>query len=626
MNLQSPIYVTGHHRSGKTILRWLLDAHPDISMSQRTQMWPRFYRAFGSLEDADNLEACITAMKKRSQIARLDLDWERLTADFLAGPSTYSHLFALVHQQMATTNGANRWGDQSTNLERYAARILEAHPGARIVHLVRDPLDAFEAYRQKGTRRLSGVGTFSAGWAKSARLAAANQQAHPRNYRVVRYEDLVTSPQSTAMSVFEFVGEPFDESLLNIGHADRYAEHRERSMRGWAISNEFLGGGDTLADCPKRLLAAATQMERHTWGYERDPTPPRANAACLLPMAWHSMLRVVENARLALADDPPRETASYSSILRGWHRLTDSDRFRQAVKRGWLSPIMKSDLYRTADTKRRQVLVRIAKDLPDFGSVHTFTLFVGHNKSGTSLLGSLLDAHKSVVLSDEADALKYIDAGVSREDLFRILFRASRSEARKGRVTARRLGAYSYAVPGQWQGRADMPVVVGDSMSGTTTRKLAARPGLIEAVEDRVRPAALRVLQVIRNPFDPISLMAIRGNRSIANSVDHYFQACDRLVDIGERLGEERLCQVYYEDLVRAPLEELERVADYLGFEAEPPYLEACSGLVQQRFEDSRNRIDWDDHWIEEVERRIDEYPFLRGYTFDSWERGTVSG
>lgn len=625
MSLESPMYVTGHHRSGKTVLRWLLDAHPNISMSQRTQMWPRFYRAFGSLGDADNLKACIAAMKNRSQIARLDPDWDQLAADFLAGPPTYSRLFALIHQQMAATKEADRWGDQSTNLERYTARILEAHPRARIIHLVRDPFDAFEAFQHKGARRLSGVGTFSAGWAKSARLGAANQRAYPRNYRVVRYEDLVESPQATASSIFEFVDEPFDESLLRIAHADRYDEHRERSMRGWAISSEFLDSGGSLDACSARLIAAATETERHIWAYERIPTPHRVHAACLSTSVWHNILRAVESARLALADDPPRETSSYSPILRGWHRLTDSDRFRQAVKRGWLSPIVKSDLYRTADIKRRQVLVRMAKDLPDFENVRTFTLFVGHNKSGTSLLGGLLDAHERVVLSDEADALKYIDAGVSREELFRILFRASRSEARKGRITARRLGAYAYAVPGQWQGRADMPVVVGDSMSGTTTRKIAARPGLIEAVEECVSPTALRVLQVIRNPFDPISLMVIRGNRSIANSVDHYFQACDRLIDIRERLGEERLRQVYYEDLVRAPSQELEHVAHYLGFETEPKYLEACSALVQRGFEDSRNRIDWEDHWIEEVERRIDEYAFLQGYTFGSWERGTVS-
>src|SRR4029453_2453243 len=73
---------------------------------------------------------------------------------------------------------------------------------------------------------------------------------------------------------------------------------------------------------------------------------------------------------------------------------------------------------------------------PDrFAQVRTFCFFVGHNKSGTSLLGGLLDAHRHIVLADEVDALRYVEAVFAREQIFHLLERGSRSEARKGRVT-----------------------------------------------------------------------------------------------------------------------------------------------------------------------------------------------
>ena len=55
-------------------------------------------------------------------------------------------------------------------------------------------------------------------------------------------------------------------------------------------------------------------------------------------------------------------------------------------------------------TSARRVRARRHRD--DFAAVRTFLLFVGHPRSGHSLVGSLLDAHPDVVVSHELDALE----------------------------------------------------------------------------------------------------------------------------------------------------------------------------------------------------------------------------
>src|SRR4029453_15794203 len=51
---------------------------------------------------------------------------------------------------------------------------------------------------------------------------------------------------------------------------------------------------------------------------------------------------------------------------------------------------------------------------PDrFAQVRTFCFFVGHNKSGTSLLGGLLDGHGPIVLADGGGALPRPARGAS---------------------------------------------------------------------------------------------------------------------------------------------------------------------------------------------------------------------
>ena len=117
--------------------------------------------------------------------------------------------------------------------------------------------------------------------------------------------------------------------------------------------------------------------------------------------------------------------------------------------------------------------VRGTQHRTEFATVRRFLLFVGHPRSGHSLVGSLLDAHPDVVVSHELDALKYVAAGYRRAQLFTLVLEHSKTNAAAGRKS----WGYSYAVPGQWQGRYEQLAVVGDKRGRATTARLATDPG-----------------------------------------------------------------------------------------------------------------------------------------------------
>lgn len=302
------------------------------------------------------------------------------------------------------------------------------------------------------------------------------------------------------------------------------------------------------------------------------------------------------------------------------HRVTDSDTFRRFTKRGPGRFVYRSRAFERLDLARNDVLSRnaVRRDPGLFESVRTFGFFVGHNKSGTSMVGGLLDAHPNVIMADEIDALKYVEAGFDRDQLFYLLLKGSRSEARKGRVTARRLTPYSYAVPGQWQGRFTTPMVVGDSRSGTSTRRLGENLGLLDRLAEAMPGVAVRLIQVIRNPFDPISVMMVRGGRSFRNAVDHYFQACEVLLEIRRRVEPGALLPVRYETFVAYPQGELTTVCRFLGVEPDPDYLAACAAIIRRAPDRSREMVEWPRRWINEVHQRIFDVDFLEGYRYDS--------
>lgn len=303
-----------------------------------------------------------------------------------------------------------------------------------------------------------------------------------------------------------------------------------------------------------------------------------------------------------------------------WHQVTDSDRFRRVVKSRPARRLVSSQALDAIDLERNRLLMARAKRRsPDlFSEVQTFCLFVGHNKSGTSMLGALLDAHPQVIISDEVHALRYIAGGFDRDQLFHRLYKGSRSEARKGRVTARRLDPYSYEVSGQWQGRVDTPLVVGDGKAGTSTRLLGENPGLLDDTRALLDGIDLKLIQVIRNPFDVISVMMVRGGRTFENAIDHYFGACSTLLSIRRSQPPGTLHSVRYEEFVHDPAAGLADLCRHLGVPVDAEHIATCAAIVRPEPDRSRTMINWNERWISEVERRIADVDFLSGYSYDS--------
>lgn len=103
-----------------------------------------------------------------------------------------------------------------------------------------------------------------------------------------------------------------------------------------------------------------------------------------------------------------------------------------------------------------------------FCDVETFCLFVGHPRSGHSLIGSLVNAHPDVVVSHELDVLRYVGLRFRREQLFHLILERDREFTRSGREVG---GGFDYHVPDEWQGPS--PETPGHRGQSEGTRPLA---------------------------------------------------------------------------------------------------------------------------------------------------------
>jgi len=267
----APIFLGGTGRSGKTLVRWMLSSHPRIVVSRRTEMWPRFSGRFGDLSSPENLERCLDAMLARKQIAGLEPDVERLRRDFALGAPTYARLFALIHEQYAERNGKPRWGDQSAGVESFAEEILTSYPGARMIHMVRDPRDTYVALLDKGLRRAGAVGRATASWLSSVGLAERHAARHPESYRIIRYEDLVAAPGDTMRALCGFLAEAFDPAMVRMEGAHRYDALRAASPDGIPVSTAYVGAyRDQIEPADLAFIQRAASAPMGSFGYAPD--------------------------------------------------------------------------------------------------------------------------------------------------------------------------------------------------------------------------------------------------------------------------------------------------------------------------------------------------------------------
>lgn len=229
MTENGPIFIAGADRSGKTYMRMMLEAHPNIAFSKRTNLWTRYYEQFGSLAQAGNLERCLKALLQNKHVQTLQPDLPQLLQQFRAGEPTYGRLFSLLHEQYLSQLGKARWGDQTEFVEAIADAIFAAYPNACFIHMIRDPRDRYEAAVSRKPEERGKVGYATAQWRYSAALARRNQPKYANQYHIVRYETMVHQPEQTMRTVCDFLDEIYTPALVALTHVPRFQTENGRS-------------------------------------------------------------------------------------------------------------------------------------------------------------------------------------------------------------------------------------------------------------------------------------------------------------------------------------------------------------------------------------------------------------
>jgi hypothetical protein len=252
--------------------------------------------------------------------------------------------------------------------------------------------------------------------------------------------------------------------------------------------------------------------------------------------------------------------------------------------------------------------------------LRAFCQFLGWSRSGTSLVGSLLNAHPRVVIAHELDASARIGGGASRERVLAEILAREAGFARGGRIW----NGYSYAVSGAGQDESERPLVLGDKKAGGTAEALMQRPGLLGETEELLG-VPLLLVTVVRNPFDVVATLsrhldddlppwAERPGGPVTTAIDWYVRIAEVVAGVlAERPGRIRL--VHLEQLIADPRGELRSLFEFLEVGADERTIDACAEIVFERpHQSGEDLAGADAAGRARLEAALERYEFLAPY------------
>ncbi len=245
-----PVFVLCGGRSGSTLLRFVLDAHPELACPPETNVpticgqlanvWALIEGAPLSANRGDEPPEIPDAA-----IAGVRETMDRMVGSYLA------------------RRGKKRYCDKSLGTAQFSYLMTRIWPEAKFICLFRHPMDVIASGMEACPWGLNGYGfdpyiaetpgnavfALARFWVDTVGTILAAQEQWPERCHRVRYEDLVEDPQVVADGLFEFLGVapvPGIAAKIFAGDRERFGPADYKIWHTSAISTESVGRGWTV--------------------------------------------------------------------------------------------------------------------------------------------------------------------------------------------------------------------------------------------------------------------------------------------------------------------------------------------------------------------------------------------
>ncbi|MFA6957507.1 MAG: sulfotransferase [Thermoanaerobaculia bacterium] len=240
-------FIVGVARSGTTLLRLMLDAHPELSIPPESYFLLPFLRRPEVELRAVTADEFCRAVSGFHTWPDLGISSELLADEIAKLPAfSVSEGARRVYALYTGSRGKARWGDKTPAYGHHMARIEQLLPEARFVHIVRDGRDVALSLRQQWFTPAGDMAGLARHWAETVR-ELRSEGSRRRHYLEIRYEELLRDTRVTLGKLCRFLDLPFDDAMLEY--------HRTAESRLGEVGDQRLPDG--------RVVTRESRLEKH---------------------------------------------------------------------------------------------------------------------------------------------------------------------------------------------------------------------------------------------------------------------------------------------------------------------------------------------------------------------------
>lgn len=275
-----PIFILSCERSGSTLLRYIIDTHPQVCSPAHLHLGQLCSSLYTSIFYSIGQTLEVTDEASRERLVAGEV--RAIVDDFM--------------QRYAGAKGKRIWCEKTTENLQYLGFLRDVFPDAKYLCLFRNCMDVVHsslecgrfgflpelvAYVQKRPDNL--VAAMVDSWVEKTTRLLEFELAHPAQSFRIKYETLVVEPLQTLPAIFAALGLDWDERLLNAVFS---AEHDQGSgdtkiRFTKRVNTDSIGRGSTISrsnipdDLLEKMNLLLARLEYPIVGndWDNEPSP-----------------------------------------------------------------------------------------------------------------------------------------------------------------------------------------------------------------------------------------------------------------------------------------------------------------------------------------------------------------
>ena len=320
-----PIFIVGNSRSGTTLMGSILGLNPEVFTFEELHFFGTLWSQSDRHQEltpqqAEALAAKLLAIQDEDVISHKDpklfLDEAK---NIMAAINSNSYTATDILQAFLSYSAAKNYKtipcEQTPRNVLYISELLDLYPHCHIINMVRDPRDVLLSQKYKWKIRFLGANnipyreairawtnyhaiTISKLW--NVAINSAAKQDKSDRLITIRFEDLITQPETIIRQICDFTGLEFTPAMLQVSQNEGgVSSHKKIAPGAKGIDSSATGkwkkGGLSKTEIYLCQQITQANMKRHNYTIEAIAANPIRVALSWLFLPFKLALAVLFN-------------------------------------------------------------------------------------------------------------------------------------------------------------------------------------------------------------------------------------------------------------------------------------------------------------------------------------------